>query len=129
MSFSTFEERLLYLKCYGTVGDDTFGYLRYLNQQLYTGVDWREHIRPYIIARDLGCDMALPGFEINDRIYIHHINPVTVEDFMSNSPALTDVNNLISVSYDTHQMIHYGNRMIHKQHIIERKPNDTCPWK
>lgn len=124
----TFEERYLYLKLDGVVGEDTFGFARYLNQAFYRSPEWRK-IRRDVIIRDNGCDMALEDEPIVGRIYVHHLNPITPEDLENRSPKLFDMENLVSVSYNTHQAITYGiDSLVHRQNI-ERAPNDTCPWR
>lgn len=127
IALPTYEDRLEYLKCFQNVGDRTFGSFRQLNQTFYTSPLWKDQIRPYIIARDNGCDLAVPGLDIRGPIYVHHITPITIDDFLSENPLVTDPNNLICTSYDTHQLIHYGR--ISKCIIHERVPFDTCPWK
>lgn len=125
----TFEERFDYLKLKGSVGQDTFGYDRYLNQEFYKSKEWRD-LRNYIIARDGGCDLGIKDRPITGPIYIHHINPLAKEDILSSSDALLDPNNLICVSMSTHNAIHYSDDSILKRNeIVERKPNDMCPWK
>lgn len=124
----TFEERLEYLKLDGTVGDETFGYDRYLNQQFYRSVEWRR-IRNQVIVRDLGCDLGIEGYDIHGRILIHHMNPVGVEDVLHHSQNLVDPEFLIAVSHQTHNAIHYGNTETVTVSPIERTTNDTCPWK
>ena len=124
-------ERYRYLRIRGRVGEETFGCHRYLNQQLY-GRDerWKE-FRREIIVRDHGRDMALPGFEIPDgcKIIIHHLNPITIEDFLNNNPDIFNPENVVCVSFKTHQAIHYGNENLLPQVPIERRKNDTCLWR
>lgn len=125
----TFEERFEYLKLKGNVGNDTFGYDRYLNQNFYRSSIWRS-IRHKIILRDMGCDLAIDGREIYGKIIIHHMNPITVNDIEESSIYLMNPEYLICVSNDTHQAIHYGDRnLLREQQLVERKPYDTCPWK
>lgn len=122
------KERFEYLKCPGTVSEETFGFMRYLNQHLYCSTPWR-NLRNKIIARDGGFDMACEGF-VADRIVIHHINPITVDDFENDNPLLWDPENLICVDKQTHQALHYGDyNLIKPMEIVERRPNDTCPWR
>lgn len=129
ISYSTFEDRLEYLRIGGSVGADTFGHLRYLNQQFYRSKEWRD-LRDWIIIRDNGCDMALEGLDVYGRIYIHHIDPVLPKDLLSFNPSkLLSPDNLVCVSYDTHAMIHYGIKGKSPEVFSERKPGDTCPWK
>lgn len=125
----TFEERLEYLKTNNRVGDITFGYERYLNQILYRCGEWLE-LRPRIITRDNGCDLAFPGLEIiGTRIIVHHIIPVTVEMILNRDPLVFDPENLVSTQDITHRIIHYGTCRSGPIIPVERKPNDTCPWK
>ena len=128
IKLSTFEERFNYLKIGGFVGYDTFGSDRYLNQDLYNSRVWR-NLRNNIIARDGGFDMALEGF-VADKIVIHHINPITVDDFENDSPSIWDPENLICVDRLTHNAIHYGDiNLIKPVGITIRTPNDTIPWR
>lgn len=125
----TFEERLEYLDLTGQVGKDTFGFDRYINQMFYRSAEWR-HIRDIVIARDLGCDLGIEGFPIYDKILIHHMNPITVDDIKNQTDLLIDPEYLITVSHKTHNLIHYGRTTLAR--ILEpkeRTPNDTCPWK
>ena len=124
----TFEERYEYLKLSGEVGNPTFGYDRYFNQSFYHSSEWRR-TRNLIILRDNGCDLGIPEYEIHGRIYIHHINPVTKEDIESNSDILLSPENLICVTFDTHNAIHYGDERTLPKTPIERVPGDTCPWR
>lgn len=129
ITIPTFEERFRYLKVYGVIGDQTFGYDRYLNQKLYnTSREWKR-IRDKIILRDNGCDLGCEGFEIYGKIIIHHINPITVEDIVTCNPCVFDLNNLISTSHNTHNAIHYGDEKSLIVAPIERKQYDTCPWR
>ena len=129
ITLQTFEERFEYLKLSGKVGASTFGYDRYLNQILYNSYEWKEKTRRDIILRDGACDLACPGFEIPRRILIHHINPITVEDVINRNPIVFDPENLICVSHNTHQAIHYGDINLIVTGPIERTRHDTCPWK
>lgn len=129
ITIPTFEERFRYLKIYGVIGDQTFGYDRYLNQKLYnTSREWKR-IRDKVILRDNGCDLGCEGFEIYGKIIIHHINPITVEDIVTCNPCVFDLNNLISTSHNTHNAIHYGDEKLLIVAPIERKQYDTCPWR
>lgn len=125
---SSFEERFEYLKLSGTVGESTFGFDRYLNQQFYLSPEWRA-IRDRVIARDLGCDLGVEGFEVHGRILIHHINPITVDDIVNRNPKVFDPENLILTSHNTHNAIHYGDEDLLIRAPIERSKYDTCPWK
>ena len=129
ITFDRFEDRFEYLKIKGNVGEATFGSQRYLNQMLYRNPQWRS-IRNKVIIRDNGCDLAHPDYEINGQAaYIHHINPITIDDIVNENPKIFDMNNLITTTFQTHQAIHYGSRDILLLNPIERKPNDTCPWR
>lgn len=124
----TFEERFKYLQLAGRVGRKTFGHERYLNQVFYHSDEWKQ-IRNEIIARDEGCDLGIPGLEIHDRIYIHHMNPIELEDFLEGTSSALDPNNLICCTYNTHLAIHYGDEKMLTSKPIERRKYDTCPWK
>lgn len=124
---SSLQERFEYLSLRGGVGDSTFGFERYLNQRFYRSRQWRQ-VRDLVITRDEGRDLGVPGFEIYDRIYIHHMNPMTVEDFESGNPDILDPEFLISTTHQTHNEIHYGSGANLKQPYVERKPGDTKLW-
>lgn len=129
MKLPTYEERLQYLMLNGRVGEDTFGSRRYLNQVFYRSYEWQK-FRKEIILRDKGCDLGLEGYEILGKIYIHHINPIYIKDIEEKDlNILLNPENAISVSFDTHQRIHYENMSDVNNLPIERSPNDTCPWK
>lgn len=124
----TFEERYRYLRLYGVVGKDTFGFDRYLNQLFYTSELWRS-VRDQVIIRDNGCDLGLEGYNIFDRIIVHHMNPITVEDLEEASDYLLNPEFLITASLNTHNAIHYGDEKLLIKAPIERSMNDTCPWR
>ena len=124
----TFEERFKYLQLNGRVGDDTFGFDRYINQNFYKSADWKR-IRDQIIIRDNGCDLALEGYEIYGRILIHHMNPITVKDVELSTEYLMNPEYLICVTHNTHNAIHYGDEKQIITGLIVRTKNDTCPWK
>lgn len=128
ISLPTFKERFEYLKLSGSVGKQTFGFERYLNQKFYQSVEWRQ-LRDKIITRDRGCDLAMDGYDIVGRIYIHHMNPIEVDDIREASEYLLNPDYLITTTHDTHNAIHYGDGSLLVTEPIERKPNDTCPWK
>lgn len=128
ITLPTFEERFEYLKLGGTVGKETFGFDRYLNQTFYKTQDWLR-TRDQIIIRDNGCDLAVEGREIYGRILIHHINPITMEDIVNRNPILFDPENLISTTKNTHDAIHYSDESILVVDPIARSKNDTCPWR
>lgn len=127
----TFEERLSYLMLHGRVGEETFGFDRWLNQQFYTSEEWKK-LRRDIIIRDNGCDLGIDDYDIQEDILVHHMNPIVTDDIVNCTPYLLNPDFLISTSFNTHQAIHYGNAEMLKVAPIyptERKPNDTCPWK
>ena len=123
----TFEERFKYLSSRGEVGKDTFGFDRYLNQQFYRSVEWRQ-TRNRVIVRDGGYDMGHEEYPISGRVIIHHINPLTPNDIKHSSDSLFNMDNLISVSHDTHNAIHYGDGSLLRKTFVERRPNDTKLW-
>lgn len=124
----TFEERFEYLRLDGRVGEDTFGFDRYLNQAFYRSYEWRK-IRDYVIFRDNACDLAVEGHDIYGKVLIHHMNPVTIRDIENRTDLLLDPEYLICVTHNTHNAIHYGDENLIIRTPIERRPNDTCPWK
>ena len=128
MRLPTFEERFRYLKLDGLVGKDTFGFDRYLNQEFYRSKEWKE-VRDFVIVRDNGCDLGMDGYEIVGRIYIHHMNPITVNDIVHSSDFLLNPDYLICVSHNTHNAVHYGDEDLLVTVPVERRKNDTCPWR
>ena len=128
ITIPTFEERFEYLKLNGSVGLETFGHDRYLNQILYNSPEWRR-FRPEIIVRDNGCDLACEGYEIFGKILIHHINPITAQDILNRNPKVFDPENVITTVHNTHNAIHYGDENLLITAPIERSRNDTCPWR
>ena len=124
----TFEERYAYLKLSGTVGKDTFGYDRYLNQIFYRSQEWKS-IRDKVIIRDDGCDLGVDGYEIHGRIYIHHMNPIMLKDIENKTEFLLNPEYLITTTHSTHNAIHYGDESLLPLIPKERTANDTCPWK
>jgi hypothetical protein len=123
----TFEERYQYLQLNGIVGKNTFGYDRFLNQIFYNSDHWKA-IRDQVIIRDKGCDLGIEGYEIYDKIYVHHINPITMEDIEMEREEVYDPEFLICTSFNTHNAIHYGNESLLPKMLIDRRRNDTCPW-
>lgn len=123
----TLEDRFKYLALHGQVGDITFGYDRWINQDFYRSPEWR-NIRHYVIARDNGCDLGVEGYDIYDKIYIHHMNPMNVEDIVEGDPKILDPEFLIVVTHKTHNAIHYGNEGLLPRQLVERKPGDTKLW-
>lgn len=128
MQLPTFRERYRYLRLGGRVGEETFGFDRYINQMFYKSEQWLS-IRNKIIIRDNGCDLGVEGHDINSRIIIHHMNPLTKEDILEQSEFLLDPEYLICVTKSTHDAIHYGDESLLITAPVERRPNDTCPWK
>jgi len=123
----TFIDRFKYLMLRGEVGRATFGFDRYINQQFYTSREWRQ-IRHDVIARDNGCDLGIAGYEISDRAYIHHLNPMTVEEIADGESRILDLDNLITTTHRTHNAIHYGDEKLLPQPLVERKRGDTNLW-
>lgn len=130
ITIPTFEERFKYLQLNGVVGRETFGYDRIFNQKFYTSREWR-NFRNYIIDRDNGCDLGVEGYEIANgvQIFIHHINPITLEDIENNTELLLDPNNAITTIHRTHLAIHYSDKNLLVDKPITRTQFDTCPWK
>jgi hypothetical protein len=127
LSHETFEERFRYLSLGAQVGADTFGFDRYLNQSFYASREWKR-IRQQVIARDEGRDLALPGHEIYDRIYVHHMNPMTPDDIKHGNDDILDPDFLICVTHQTHNAIHYGDERALPRPLVERQPGDTKLW-
>jgi len=125
--FSSFEERYAYLRLGGSVGRDTFGFDRYLNQDFYRSRLWRT-ARTHVIARDYGRDLGVEGYEIHDRIYVHHMNPMRVEDITHSNVDILDPEFLISVTLRTHNAIHYGDESSLPRQHVDRQPGDTQLW-
>ena len=128
MMFSSFEERFQYLRLNGSVGETTFGFDRYINQKFYRSAEWKQ-IRNYVIVRDNGCNLGVEGYEIHEKILIHHMNPIALSDIQNASDYLLNPDYLISVTLATHNAIHYGDETLLIRAPTERRPNDTCPWK
>ena len=128
ITLPTYKERFNYLQLNGQVGQDTFGFDRYLNQNFYRSREWKR-LRDQIILRDNGCDLGVEGYEIYGRVLIHHMNPITIRDIETMSDYLLNPEYLICTTHDTHNAIHYGDESLLCLGPIERKPNDTCPWK
>lgn len=125
----TYEERFKYLSLGGVVGEDTFGFDRYLNQQFYRSSEWKR-VRDIVITRDAGCDLGIVGREICGKILIHHMNPISAADIQNGVEYLLDPEYLICVSHETHNAIHYGDESVCRNIIpVERLPGDTIPWK
>ena len=124
----TFEERFEYLRLDGKVGEDTFGFDRYLNQLFYRSQEWKK-IRDYVIIRDNACDLGVEGYDIYSKVLIHHTNPITARDIEKRTDLLLDPEYLISTTHNTHNAIHYGDESLIVKAPITRTKNDTCPWK
>lgn len=124
---STLDERFKYLRLHSSVGKSTFGFDRYVNQQFYTSFHWRQ-IRKHIILRDEGCDLGIDGYQIHKGLYIHHMNPMTVDDISSGDPSILDPEFLITVTHLTHNAIHYGDERLLPRQLIQRRPGDTKLW-
>lgn len=128
ITIPTFLDRFEYLRLNGKVGEETFGYYRYLNQVFYRSSEWKK-IRNLVIIRDNGCDLGLSGYDIHGKVYIHHMNPITVDDIRSRSEFLLNPDYLICVSHMTHEAITYGDKSLLLLEPMERTKNDTCPWR
>ena len=128
MKLQSFEERFKYLKLISKVGEETFGFERYLNQQFYRSKEWKK-LRSEIIVRDNACDLGIPGHEMDSRIIIHHMNPITKDDLIHQTDFLLNPEYLICTSKKTHSAIHYGDDSLLHGDSTERRPNDTCPWR
>lgn len=128
ISIDSFQDRFDYLRMRGMIGDQTFGGRRYLNQRLYQSAEWKQ-VRRDVIIRDNGCDLAHPDYPIYGKIYIHHIEPITPDDIYRGTRVVFDPNNLVCVSFDTHNAIHYGDGTLLQKEYVERTKNDTCPWR
>lgn len=128
MLLPTFEERFEYLKLSGRVGEETFGFDRWLNQKFYRSAEWK-HLRDQVIIRDNGCDLGVEGREIYGKILIHHMNPITKKDILDRTDLLLNPMYLISVTKQTHDAIHYSDKSILMNDPIVRSRNDTCPWR
>lgn len=128
ITLPTFEERYEYLRLDGRVGEETFGFDRYLNQAFYKDPEWLR-IRDKVIIRDNGCDLGIPDHEIRGRILVHHMNPITRDDILNRSAYLLNPEYLICTMKNTHDAIHYGDNNLLIKDPIERSKNDTCPWR
>lgn len=125
---NSFKDRYEYLRLAGVVGESTFGFDRYLNQLLYSSEKWKR-IRNEIIIRDNGCDLGIEGYDLHGRIIVHHMNPLSIEDVTKVTDDIFNPEYLICTSMRTHNAIHFGDENLLPKLPIERKPNDTCPWK
>jgi hypothetical protein len=123
----TLKERFEYLKLVGVVGDSTFGFDRWMNQQFYTSTEWR-HIRQHVIARDGACDLGIEGYEIHNRLTIHHMNPMNAQEIAHGDSSILDPEFLITVSNRTHNAVHWGDERQLPRPFVERRPGDTKLW-
>jgi hypothetical protein len=126
-TYETFEERYEYLRLAGEVGAETFGFDRWINQQFYRSREWKQ-IRQFVIVRDNGCDLGVPGHDIRREILVHHINPMSPEDLIRGADWVLDPEYLITTSKRTHNAIHYGDASLLPKPLVERRPGDTTPW-
>jgi hypothetical protein len=124
---TTFAERYRYLALHGQVGDSTFGFDRWINQQFYRSREWR-YIRNHVIARDNGCDLGVEGYEIYERVIIHHLNPLSAEEIVHGDEAIVDPEFLITTTLNTHNAIHYGDERLLPRPLAARRPGDTALW-
>jgi hypothetical protein len=125
--FDTFDERFEYLKLNGQVGQSTFGFDRHINQRFYMSYEWK-YAREQVILRDNGCDLGIPGYEINVEILIHHMNPMNVDDILHGEEWIFDPDFLITTTKNTHNAIHYGAENPYPRVVVARNPNDTKLW-
>lgn len=128
IKFESFLERYEYLKIGGKIGNETFGWERYLNQIFYNSPEWKQ-FRKDIIIRDNACDLGIIGRDVIRGLTVHHINPISVEDIKNRSSLLFDPENVITTTDQTHRAIHYGDESLLAFDFNERFPGDTCPWK
>lgn len=128
VTMSSFKDRYNYLRLNGSVGKETFGFDRYLNQKFYKSAEWKS-VKNFVIVRDNGCDLGVDGYDIHGRIYIHHMNPIVANDIVHRSEFLLDPEYLITTTHNTHNAIHYGDEGLLITEPIVRSKNDTCPWK
>lgn len=124
----TFKERFEYLKLDGLIGEETFGWDRYLNQVFYKSPEWKS-TRDKVIVRDNGRDLGVEEYDIFGKIIIHHMNPMSLSDIANRNPDIFNPEYLICVSHETHNAIHYGDVNQLNLGPIERTANDTCPWR
>jgi hypothetical protein len=123
----TFEERFEYLRLYGDVGSSTFGFDRHINQRFYKSLEWKRS-RDFVITRDDGCDLGMPGYEIHDSILVHHINPMVVDDIVHAEEWIFDPNYLICTTQATHNAIHYSDVSLLPKIVVARRAGDTKLW-
>lgn len=127
IQFGTFEERFRYLALRGRVGDDTFGFDRYINQMFYASWEWK-NVRTHVIARDEGCDLGVEGYDIHARLVIHHMNPMSPKDIIHGDESILDPEFLITTTHQTHNAIHYGDERQLPRPFVARRAGDTKLW-
>jgi hypothetical protein len=125
--YHTLQDRFDYLKLRGVVGEATFGFERHINQEFYSSRQWRQ-VRNHVIDRDRGCDLGVSGWDIHGGLYIHHMNPMTVQQIVDGDPDILNPDFLITVTHKTHNAIHYGNEKLLSKALINRVPGDTKLW-
>lgn len=125
--FDMFEDRFEYLKLEGVVGRSTFGFDREVNQRFYRSREWKS-IRDFVIVRDNGCDLGVPGYEIHTNLLIHHVNPISIDDLVGGLHWILDPEYLVTTSHDTHNAIHYGDSSLLPKQWVPRQPGDTKLW-
>ena len=123
----SFEERFNYLSLRGVVGEKTFGFDRWINQRFYGSREWRR-VRQLVIIRDEGCDLGVPGYELERDLLIHHMNPVSLADLTEGASWVLDPEYLVTTSKRTHNAIHYGDARLLPRPVVERRPGDTTLW-
>ena len=126
--YSTFEERYRYLRLQGTIGKQTFGFDRHINQSFYRSREWK-HIRDFVITRDNGCDLGVEGYEIHGELLVHHMNPMTLDDIYHGNPNILNAEFLVTTTHRTHNAIHYGDESLLPKLHVERHPGDTTLWR
>ena len=127
VQYESFQDRFEYLKLDGRVGRETFGHDRHLNQSFYRSYEWK-WARDVAIARDYGCDLGVPGYEIYGELLVHHMNPIAAEDILHGEEWILDPEYLITTTIDTHNAIHFGTELLAPKVVIERQPGDTRLW-
>lgn len=123
----TFEARFRYLRLKGSVGRESFGFDRHINQAFYRSREWR-NVRDFVIVRDNGCDLGVDGYEIHSDILVHHMNPMEPESIVHGDPRILDPEYLITTTHTTHNAIHYGDEKQIPRQLVERRPGDTQLW-
>lgn len=126
-TYVTFEDRYAYLRLAGEVGAEVFGHDRWINQSFYRSRQWRA-VRDFVIVRDNGCDLGVPGHEVHREGLVHHINPMTPEDLVAGEEWVLDPEYLVLTTQRTHNAIHYGDASLLRQSPVARRPGDTKVW-